>query len=164
MALLKSFLKTLHSACFPLRPKALCSLSLATSEACVKFPGQGMNLCHSSDNAGSLTHWASGELPCVHFSTSIFLPPWTVFIKFNYSLSRSGTQKALWKLMTRLHGRVGDSSRSLCASRGGGGWESHKHVVHWSILGTVIIGDLGLQKHLSRKNVWLLIMTPLFLI
>ena len=27
-----------------------------------EFWGQGLNLCHSSDNAGSLTHWATREL------------------------------------------------------------------------------------------------------
>ena len=26
------------------------------------FPGQGLNLCHGSDNARSLTHWATREL------------------------------------------------------------------------------------------------------
>ena len=28
-----------------------------------KFPGQGLNLHHSSDNASSLTHWTTRELP-----------------------------------------------------------------------------------------------------
>lgn len=41
------------------------------------------------------------------------------------------------------------------------------HTRVWStdpVFGTVIIGDLGLQKHFSRKSLWLLIMTPSFLI
>ena len=28
-----------------------------------KFPGQGLNLRHSSDNLGSLTHWVTRDLP-----------------------------------------------------------------------------------------------------
>ena len=30
--------------------------------ACRSSPGQGSNPCHSSDNTGSLTHWATREL------------------------------------------------------------------------------------------------------
>ena len=33
-----------------------------------KFPGQGLNLHHSSDNAGPLTHWATRELPVCSIS------------------------------------------------------------------------------------------------
>jgi len=32
-----------------------------------KFPGQGLNPCHSSDNAVSLTHQATMELHSAHF-------------------------------------------------------------------------------------------------
>ena len=36
-----------------------------------KFPGQGSNLCHSSDNAGSLTHWATKEHPAFIFDSVV---------------------------------------------------------------------------------------------
>ena len=44
-----------------------------------KFPGQGSNLCHSSDpsqcsdNARSLTHWATRELPIAGISIQMVL-------------------------------------------------------------------------------------------
>lgn len=38
------------------------------------------------------------------------------------------------------------------------------HVPTDPILGTVIRGDPGLQKYFSRKNVWLVTVTPSFLI
>ena len=55
----------------PLTFQVLClrfAVSLVQAHGMWKFPGQGSNPCHSShpshcrDNAGSLTHWATGEL------------------------------------------------------------------------------------------------------
>ena len=44
-----------------------------------KFPGQGLNpshrsnQSHNSDNAESLTHWATGELPKYDFLITFFV-------------------------------------------------------------------------------------------
>ena len=37
-------------------------LNVGHTQGMWKFQGQGSNPCHSSDNAGSLAHWASREL------------------------------------------------------------------------------------------------------
>ena len=59
-------------------PKSLFgfSLFLFFGHACGmwKFPGQGLSLCHSSDNARCLTWWAAGEL-----LGSLFVPSFHLF-------------------------------------------------------------------------------------
>ena len=59
-----------------------------------KFPGQGWNPCHSSDlnhcsdNAGSLNHWATGELPALGFGIDkACLKPWLSYLQAAFSLT-----------------------------------------------------------------------------
>ena len=50
-----------------------------------KFPGQGSNLCHSSDNIRSLTHWATREIPVLCFvCSSLPLLPYSFVCGFMF--------------------------------------------------------------------------------
>ena len=43
-----------------------------------KFPGQGLNPCHSSDSTRTLTHWATRELPTWTLGPSPHLPEMSI--------------------------------------------------------------------------------------
>ena len=78
--------------CFTHRLSTIClSLSLFYGLVCnlQKFPGLGLNLSHSSGNNGSLTHWATGELPK---TTLLICSPgalWVEWVAVSYSCRMS---------------------------------------------------------------------------
>lgn len=85
---------------------------------------------------------------CVHFLVSIFLSPWTEFVKSNWSLDsvwntedhhhmlRVGGQPVACLESQRGCTWLSDSYLSLCSSSGGGGgWKLYMHQVHRYSLG-----------------------------
>ena len=54
-----------------------------------KFPGQGLNPHHSSDNAGSLTCWATRVRPCAFLIWAFHSPGLPLFIYFIHFRTRS---------------------------------------------------------------------------